>query len=405
MQRRQWCRAGFGFLSRLCFSIQVKCGNHGDLFEIASGIALWRSRPEPCRASDAEGGHEVAAGNCGPGRVRGRQVVDVAGRDAQQNQIGRAFHVHDDRRCATRCILVCGDNLLLSNGPPGLTAPRKDRARDAGQCVYELAPLRGPRLSLRGLAKLCGVSHNTIGDAMAAWRSGDRTGRLARLLKDAGLGGKQLHIDTESGEHAYPETVVVQVLQYYAMHAQNPTEQARVAVNLLLKAGFRMFVYNAVGYVPPSVKVPKEWRQFHDRLRLNNAPDGYFSVFMETSGFVLSAIRQGLEVDSHTVPDVSVGQIWTKHWESNNLDARFGDRCKHPHEYPDYFPQAKASGLEAWVYPNAALPTFRNWVQKTYIPEKFPKYLKNKVKIGDLPPSVAEAILLGAKPVEIKKRS
>ena len=37
---------------------------------------------------------------------------------------------------------------------------------------------------------------------------------------------------------------------------------------------------------------------------------GWWSVFSETAHVVLNAIRNGLIVDSHTIPDISVGLAW-----------------------------------------------------------------------------------------------
>ena len=66
--------------------------------------------------------------------------------------------------------------------------------------------------------------------------------------------------------------------------------------------------------------------------------------------------------------------------------------------YPDYFPQAKSNPQDMNVYPVAALPEFRVWLQTEYIPKKFPSYLKGKVKDGILPPSAAELLLSHALP-------
>lgn len=255
-----------------------------------------------------------------------------------------------------------------------------------------------PYLNSRGLARLCGVAPSTILEPVTAWGRGDRTGKVARFLISQGIEDPMLYIDTSTGEHAHPEHVVLTFLEYYAFETAKPSEQAKLAMRKLVRGGFRAFVYTAIGYIPAHMAVPREWRQFHDRLLLNSSPIGFFSVFKEIADFVISAIREGLTVDATTVPDISVGKIWSTYWVSQGLEERFGARAKHPHVYPDYFPQAGAGQIDAYVYPIEALPEFRKWMYRTYVPEKFPAYLKGKVARGSLPPSTAELIVKALMP-------
>jgi len=73
----------------------------------------------------------------------------------------------------------------------------------------------------------------------------------------------------------------------------------------------------------------------------------------------------------------------------------FGDRIKHPHNYPDWFPQYTAGPIEAWVYPVQALGDFRLWLYRTYLSNNFPKYLERQVKKGALAAGNA-TMLIGA---------
>ncbi|HVW28098.1 MAG TPA: hypothetical protein VHC69_22195 [Polyangiaceae bacterium] len=202
-------------------------------------------------------------------------------------------------------------------------------------------------------------------------------------------------VETSVPAHAYPESVVMSFLDYFAFEAQNPTETAQRNFRTLARAGLRVFVYSALGYDPQRA-VPAPWREFHDRMLLASSPMGFFSVFKETADFVLNAIRAGLRVDQHTVPDISVGKAWGEYWKSKDLARSYGERQKHDHNYPDYFAQAASNPQEIWVYPLAALGEFRLWLQAEYVPEKFPRYLETKVARGLLPPSVAELLLAEA---------
>jgi len=253
-------------------------------------------------------------------------------------------------------------------------------------------------LTGRSLARLCGVDQKTIREHKDLWEAGVRTGKFARLLASTGFDEPRIAVPTKlpagtgvgAEALAYPERVVMAFLEYYAFELNK--QEALANYRILGRAGFRLFVYGAIGYDPNNL-VPQPWREFHDRLALHILPVGYFSVFREMSEFTLLAIQKGLRIDAHTVPDISVGQAWSKHWTANSLEAEHGKRIKHEHNYPNYFPQALSNPQDIWVYPVSALGNFRTWMHRDYIPIKFPAYLDGKVKKGALPPSTAELLL------------
>jgi hypothetical protein len=256
-----------------------------------------------------------------------------------------------------------------------------------------------PFLTGRTLARLCGVVASAVINQAANWVSGKRDGRLAQLLTEAGI--EQLYevVDfpgsPEGVAYAYTEDVCMIFLEYYAMDAREPTEQARRAHRMLARAGLRAYVYSTLGYAPERV-VPGAWRHFHDRVTLHSAPIGYFSVFRESADLVIGAIRGGLTVDDHTVPDISIGKAWSAYWEKAGLEKHHGPRTRHDHNYPDYFPQAASNPQEIWVYPVSALGEFRIWMQRDYVPKNFKSYLGGKVAKGVLAASTAELLVLNA---------
>ncbi|EEY86870.1 hypothetical protein HCY58_03370 [Acinetobacter radioresistens] len=95
-------------------------------------------------------------------------------------------------------------------------------------------------------------------------------------------------------------------------------------------------------------------------------------------------IRGGCKIDDTTVPDISVGQIWSRYWTQNKFDDKYGPRCKFPHVYPDTFRQSSGGEYEAWIYPADALGIFRKWLYEVYLMDKFPKYLNTKVTSGSI---------------------
>lgn len=258
-----------------------------------------------------------------------------------------------------------------------------------------------PFLTGRTLAKMCGVSPSSIND----WgedvpEKGDRLkgGKMADLLAAQGFEGVRLFdkipFEDQSEINAYPDVVCMAFLEYYAFEAgRNCTEEAKTNYRVLARKSLQEFIYRSVGYDPLKI-VPIIWQQYHDRLLLNPVPLGYFSVFKETSDIVITSIREGLIVDEQTVPDISVGLVWSKYWSGEQLDDKYGIRTKYSHIYPEYFPQSQANGsIEAYIYPVDSLGEFRRWLYSEYLPNKYPVYLKSKVKKGAIPASRVELLL------------
>lgn len=251
-------------------------------------------------------------------------------------------------------------------------------------------------LTGRGLAKVCGVANSNIFAESKAWGEGDRSSRLAQHILKLGYLEDSLFISTVkngSAINAYPDVVCMAFMDYYGNERANPVETARQNFRLLAQAGMRLYIYRATGYSPVT-RVPNVWQKFHDRLTLNRPKRHFFSVFHEMSSMVLLAIQNGLVVDEHTIPDISIGRIWSDHWTKTNLESLHGPREKFPHIYPDYFPQSRANeAIDAWIYPLSALGEFKLWMEDEYLPTKFPKYLDGKVKKGQLPAAVAREIV------------
>jgi hypothetical protein len=260
-----------------------------------------------------------------------------------------------------------------------------------------------PFLTLRGLARMCGIDHTVLLRLATDWeteKTKPRGMKIRELLTGQGYSGDALYIRTRGkfGEtHAYADAVCMAILEYYAFDAttQRNNEIAVRNYRLLARSSFRAFIYNRCGY-DPDKHIPDSWKNFHERILLNDQlPVGQFSVFREIADLVVNMIQKGCPIDQHTVPDVSVGRAWSDYWVNKGLEAEFGPRTKFPHIYPDSFPQSAANPVDAWVYPVAALGAFRVWIYEHYVPNTFPRYIQGKVKTGVFLPSRAE-LLLGA---------
>jgi hypothetical protein len=257
-----------------------------------------------------------------------------------------------------------------------------------------------PYLTARGLARMCGIDHTVLVRLANGWtdeRLRPRGRKIAQLLTIQGHPGDSLYLRTRGngGEtHAYTDAACMALLEYYAFEAeQGSSETALRNYRVLARSSFRAFIYNRCGY-DPGQKIPDSWKNFHERILLNDqVPVGYFSVFREIADLVVHMIQKGCPLDEHTVPDGSVGRIWSGHWQAAGLEALYGARQKHPHNFPDWFPQSAVNPVETWIYPVQSLGDFRVWLYENYIPNNFPKYIDGKVKKGIFLPSGAELLL------------
>lgn len=258
-----------------------------------------------------------------------------------------------------------------------------------------------PYLTGRGLARLCGINAGRISEMQRTWTSAgpeSMTGRVQQLLEEKGIIFERPYIEvTGKGGtfYAYPDSLCLAVLEYYAFDANVPTNEARRNFRLLAGKALAEFIFTQVGYDPTSA-VSDRWRQFHDRVALayNAVPRGYFSIFKEIADMVVTLGQAGLHIDEKFVPDISVGTQWAKYWCENDLATKCGDRVKYDHNYPDYFPQSLSNPQEAWCYPEKALGEFRKWMREVYIDQgKFKNYIMEKVKKRQLPVSFAQLAL------------
>lgn len=283
-----------------------------------------------------------------------------------------------------------------------------EKSGDYGEIGMGVLSDGTPYLSQRGLSVLCGVENAHIGTISSQWNETPQKPRVQKIkaiLESAGMIASAAHVEIMHGgtkHYCYPAEVCLAVLEYYAFDAgANLQEQARQNFRLLAGSKLRDMIYQRVGYDPTGANRFTKW---HDRIALNfqSAPKGYFHVFNEAHTIIYELIAAGADVGPKTVVDISIGQHWSKFWESKGWDADFGPRKKYPHRYPDDHPQAKSNPQESWCYPIHALGAYRQWLQDHYIEGgKFKGYLDGKVKRGELAPSVAELAIETINPARI----
>lgn len=271
-----------------------------------------------------------------------------------------------------------------------------------------------PYLTESGLARMCGIDRKVLNRLAVGWEDEKfkpRGRQISQLLEQSGYNEPTLFLKSEhrgNEINAYTEPVCLALLEYYAFVAEEKRQEAIGAFRALARITFRKFIYDSVGYSPEHSILDK-WKHFHDRVDLTHdaAPVGYWGVFREIAVMIVPMIRAGVMISDKVVPDISVGKAWSAFWDEQNLESQFGSRTKYDHDYPNYYPQAKSNPQPSYAYPNAALGTFRDWLQQHYILTKFPKYLLGQTTKGAIPLQIANKAIeaFGVKQLAQKPKS
>lgn len=259
-----------------------------------------------------------------------------------------------------------------------------------------------PYLTMFGLAKLCGVELSALWALTSNWNSEDgkpRTEYIANILFKQGYDIKNLstRVSSDRGQetHAYPDYVCMAILEYYALEAKRfDNSIAKDNYRKLASYTLRKMIYEQLGIEPPQDTMTKSWQVFQERILLNDQiPIDYFSVFREMADLLVRLINSRFNLDPYSIPDISVGMHWGNYWGCNNFNDTYGERIKHPHYYPQSFPQSNSGAIQAWIYPIESLGVFRKWLMTTYVKEKLEPYLEKKVRQNTIPKIEKEQIL------------
>lgn len=224
-----------------------------------------------------------------------------------------------------------------------------------------------------------------------------RTNFICNILKTQGYPTDALFSKiNRAGQivHAYPDYVCMAILEYYAFDAKRfDNTIASNNYRKLASYTLKRMIYESLGIPNENQTVAQSWQVYQERILLNDQiPVNYFSIFREMADILVRLINSKFKLDPYSIPDISVGRHWAIYWREQNLEQRYGERVKHPHYYPDSFPQ-KNGDIYAWIYPIQALGEFRLWLMTTYLNEKLEPYLKKKVLDNVIPQLEKEQIL------------
>lgn len=116
-----------------------------------------------------------------------------------------------------------------------------------------------PFLTIRGLARMCGVDMAAIVRMTAAWDENPlkpREQKIRELVRAQGVDDTVAFFGfLKNGvvHHAVPAAVCMAVVEYYAFEARGDSEQAARSYRTLARKGFSDFIYAQVGYNPNGI--------------------------------------------------------------------------------------------------------------------------------------------------------
>lgn len=232
-----------------------------------------------------------------------------------------------------------------------------------------------------------------------------------KLFADYGrLATTKAYLNELSGSMGIPIDLLIQKITTGPNEYRGTWVHPQIAINLAqwcspkFAVQVSQFVTEWMQGNNPAQKLIQHWQYYLARTSMlhNAVPDGYFSVFHEAAPMIVAMIQSGIVVDDKTVPDISIGSHWSKHWK-NNLENLYAPPINYDHYYPDIFPQSASNPQEAKAYPDTALSDFRAWMRETYLPSKFPKYITNKQGKGHIEPDTANKLIDTFAPKQIKK--
>lgn len=269
-------------------------------------------------------------------------------------------------------------------------------------------------LSLQGVAKFCGLAPSSIIELAQDWAVGSAQGKnrgqqLTELIKEwteSDTVPDSLYVEIDSKNsitgviHAVPEQIVMAITDYYAHYAQVQKPEAIRNYRQAAKLGLRKYIYDRLNYSEKDL-IAESWKLFHERVLSNECPKGYFTMFDEATTIIASLIRNNIAVDDSIMPDGSLGIHWANYWKAKSLAQIHGDRIKILHKYPESYRQLDP---KINAYPLNALSEFRQWFQETYLPEKYPEYIKRKIKDGTVTIEAVPLLLSAVMPPEVSQR-
>lgn len=141
-------------------------------------------------------------------------------------------------------------------------------------------------------------------------------------------------------------------------------------------------------------------RVWYERLKLfeqkTKLPSGTWCIFTEIGQLMRDLEAKSVQLHDQATIDISIGRAWCHFLRKEGNETEWE---QYTHHYPD-----KRGEQLANVYPFELLGKFRQWLQDTYIPDKFPEYVRKHLTPEQCQ-LISEAIGYEVKPIQKSLKS
>lgn len=183
-------------------------------------------------------------------------------------------------------------------------------------------------------------------------------------------------LDELSAETGIPVSGLVQVVKGGTPGLQGSWVHPQVAIHLAqwVSAKFAVqvskWVFDWMSGKGQPTKLPYHLERH--MINLHKIPRGYFSALQEMTNFMVGPMEvNGYRLPEKLMPDISQAKMLCKYLrESCDIDTN--KLFKYTHTFPD------GREVEANLYPDAFLATFRKLMAEKWMPINAPKYFKER---------------------------
>ena len=224
-------------------------------------------------------------------------------------------------------------------------------------------------MSVRGLAKLCGVEHSTISRLISNLVRDTAPKRLKALV------GNDLNLVREFSKNGGKVTVIRSeacslIIKHYAFEG---SEIAEYSLERFTTSGINTWIQDITGWQrleSPAIKTSVYIQRLDHKKHLV-IPDDCWVVFLEASDILLMIEKDwGLPINEFDLLDGSIGKHWSKY-------RRGKDWAEPARTYTHVF-RDRRGNRECAAYHLDELPHFKRWLRADYVPTHLPKYLATK---------------------------
>lgn len=162
---------------------------------------------------------------------------------------------------------------------------------------------------------------------------------------------------------------------------------------MMVSEWVEQWIFTKESPVQEKISLHPYQRVWYERLMLfeknTKLPSGTWCIFEEIGKLMRNLEAKKICLHDRATIDISVGRAWCCYLRNEGYETDFE---QYIHCYPD-----KRGEQLANIYPFELLGKFRQWLQDSYIPDKFPKYITDKVSEEECK-LISEAIGYEVKP-------